>query len=112
MMPYLVEHYGNASSVYSIARTAKRAIEEARGKVAAAIGAESREIYFTSCGTESDNWAIKGAAMRFASQGKKHIITSNFEHHAVLHTCEYWRNTVCGDLSSGGQHGVHFSRAG
>ncbi len=89
MMPYLVEHYGNASSVYSIARTAKRAIEEARGKVAAAIGAESREIYFTSCGTESDNWAIKGAAMRFASQGKKHIITSNFEHHAVLHTCEY-----------------------
>ncbi len=89
MMPYLVEHYGNASSVYSIARTAKRAIEEARGKVAAAIGAESREIYFTSCGTESDNWAIKGAAMRFASQEKKHIITSNFEHHAVLHTCEY-----------------------
>lgn len=89
MMPYLAEHYGNASSVYSIARTAKRAIEEARGKVAAALGAEPREIYFTSCGTESDNWAIKGAAMKLAAKGKKHIITSNFEHHAVLHTCEY-----------------------
>jgi cysteine desulfurase len=89
MMPYLAEHYGNASSVYSIARTAKRAIEEARGKVAAAFGAEPREIYFTSCGTESDNWAIKGAAMKLAAKGKKHIITSNFEHHAVLHTCEY-----------------------
>ena len=89
MMPYLAEHYGNASSVYSIARTAKRAIEEARGKVAAALGAEPREIYFTSCGTESDNWAIKGTAMKLAAKGKKHIITSNFEHHAVLHTCEY-----------------------
>lgn len=89
MMPYLAEHYGNASSVYSIARTARRAIEEARGKVAAALGAEPREIYFTSCGTESDNWAIKGAAMKLAAKGKKHIITSNFEHHAVLHTCEY-----------------------
>lgn len=89
MMPYLTEHYGNPSSVYSIARTAKRAIEEARAKVAAALGAEPREIYFTSCGTESDNWAIKGTAMKLAAKGKKHIITSNFEHHAVLHTCEY-----------------------
>ena len=88
MMPYLAEHYGNASSVYSIARTAKRAIEEARGKVAAALGAEPREIYFTSCGTESDNWAIKGTAMKLAAKGKKHIITSNFEHHAVLHTLQ------------------------
>lgn len=89
MMPYLTEHYGNPSSVYSIARTAKRAIEDARAKVAAAFGAEPREIYFTSCGTESDNWAIKGAALKLAQKGKKHIITSNFEHHAVLHTCEY-----------------------
>lgn len=89
MTPYLTEHYGNASSVYSIARTAKRAIEEARGKVAAALGAEPREIYFTSCGTESDNWAIKGAALRLAAKGKKHIVTSSIEHHAVLHTCEY-----------------------
>ena len=89
MLPYLTEHYGNPSSVYSIARTAKRAIEDARAKVAAALGAEPREIYFTSCGTESDNWAIKGTAMKLAAKGKKHIITSNFEHHAVLHTCEY-----------------------
>lgn len=89
MMPYLAEHYGNPSSVYSVARTAKRAIEDARGRIAAILGAESREIYFTSCGTESDNWAIKGAAMRQAAKGKKHIITTNFEHHAVLHTCEY-----------------------
>ena len=89
MLPYLTEHYGNPSSVYSIARTAKRAIEAAREKVALALGAEPREIFFTSCGTESDNWAIKGAALRQAAKGKKHIITSNFEHHAVLHTCEY-----------------------
>ena len=89
MMPYLTENYGNASSVYSIARISKRAIEAARAQLATAFNAESREIYFTSCGTESDNWAIKGTALRLASKGKKHIITSNFEHHAVLHTCEY-----------------------
>ena len=89
MMPYLTENYGNASSIYSIARISKRAIEAARAKVAAALGAEPREIFFTSCGTESDNWAIKGAALRLAAKGKKHIITTNFEHHAVLHTCEY-----------------------
>ena len=89
MVPYLTEHYGNPSSIYSIGREARSAIEEARGKVAAAFNARPEEIYFTGCGSESDNWAIKGAARRLARmQGKKHIITTVFEHHAVLHTCK------------------------
>ena len=88
MMPWLTEHYGNPSSIYAIGRESRVAIEEARGKVAAAIGAKPAEIYFTGCGSESDNWAIKGAARRLGRQGKKHIITSVFEHHAVLHTCK------------------------
>ncbi len=89
MVPYLTEHYGNPSSIYSIGREARSAIEEARGKVAAAFNARPAEIYFTGCGSESDNWAIKGAARRLARmQGKKHIITTVFEHHAVLHTCK------------------------
>lgn len=89
MVPYLTEHYGNPSSIYSIGRDARAAIEEARGKVAAALNARPEEIYFTGCGSESDNWAIKGAARRLARmQGKKHIITTVFEHHAVLHTCK------------------------
>ena len=88
MVPYLTEHYGNPSSIYSIGREARSAIEEARGKVAAAFNARPEEIYFTGC-SESDNWAIKGAARRLARmQGKKHIITTVFEHHAVLHTCQ------------------------
>lgn len=88
MVPYLTEHYGNPSSIYGIGREAHAAIDEAREKVAKAINAKSREIYFTGCGTESDNWAIKGAARHLAKKGKKHIITSVFEHHAVLHTCQ------------------------
>ena len=88
MMPWLTEHYGNPSSIYAIGRESRVAIEEARGKVAAAIGAKPTEIYFTGCGSESDNWAIKGAARRLGRQGKKHIVTSVFEHHAVLHTCK------------------------
>jgi cysteine desulfurase len=88
MQPYLNEIYGNASSIYSIGRETKKAIEVAREKVAKAINADSNEIYFTGSGTEADNWAIKGIA--FANQHKgKHIITTNIEHHAVLHTCEY-----------------------
>ena len=87
MMPYLTEHFGNPSSIYKIGREAKAGIETAREKVARAIGAEPKEIYFTGCGTEADNWAIKGIAQSKAKKGK-HIITSAIEHHAVLHTLE------------------------
>ncbi len=89
MMPHFRNSYGNASSIYELGRNAQRDIENARAKVAAAIGADTNEIFFTSCGSESDNWAIKGTAERLAKKGKKHIITSVFEHHAVLHTVEY-----------------------
>lgn len=89
MLPYFTTVYGNASSIYKLGRDAQRDVENAREKVAKAIGAEPREIFFTSCGSESDNWAIKGTAEIMAKKGKKHIITSVFEHHAVLHTCEY-----------------------
>ncbi len=88
MLPYLTEGYGNPSSIYSKGREAKKALEAAREQVAAAIGAKSSEIYFTSCGTESDNWAIKGAAAVGARKKKRHLITTNFEHHAVLHTMQ------------------------
>ena len=88
MMPYLTEVYGNPSSLYQIGSEAKDAVEEARQTVADLIGAEhASEIYFTSGGSESDNWAIKGVANALMKKGKKHIITSKFEHHAVLHTC-------------------------
>lgn len=88
MMPYLTTEYGNASSLYDLGGRAKMAVERARGQVAAAIGAEQREIYFTGGGSESDNWAIKGAAEFMAKKGKKHVISTAFEHHAVLHTLE------------------------
>lgn len=89
MLPHFTKSYGNASSIYKLGRDAQKDVEEAREKVAKAIGAEAREIFFTSCGSEADNWAIKGVAENMAKKGKKHIITSVFEHHAVLHTCEY-----------------------
>jgi cysteine desulfurase len=88
MLPYFTDKFGNPSSIYFYGREAKKAIEMAREKVAAAIGAEPSEIYFTSGGTESDNWAIKGAAFAGKKKGN-HIITSAIEHHAVLHTCQY-----------------------
>lgn len=87
MMPFLKDNYGNPSSIYSIAHEAAFAVNNARERVARCIGAQSHEIYFTSCGTESDNWAIKSAALLKKKAGKTHIITSNIEHHAVLHTC-------------------------
>lgn len=88
MLPYMSENFGNPSSIYEIGKISKHAIDDARTKVASAIGAEENEIYFTSGGTESDNWAIKGIA--FANRNKgKHIITSSIEHHAVLHTCTW-----------------------
>ncbi len=88
MLPWFVEHYGNPSSIHSVGRDAKRAVENARKQVAMAIGAQPQEIYFTGGGSESDNWAIRSAAEMLQSKGK-HIITSSVEHHAVLHTCEY-----------------------
>jgi cysteine desulfurase len=88
MIPYLTENFGNPSSIYDPGKTSRAAVENARKKVACAIGAEASEIYFTSGGTESDNWAIKGIAFANRSKGK-HIITSSIEHHAVLHTCEW-----------------------
>lgn len=86
MLPYLKEHYGNPSSIYSIGRDAKKAIEVARIQVATAINAEPREIYFTGSGSESNNWALKSTAHMMQKKDKTHIITSNFEHHAILHT--------------------------
>ncbi len=88
MMPYFTEQYGNASSIYEMGRSAKKALETARATVAESIGAEPSEIFFTSCGSESDNWAIRSVCERLAARGKKHIVTSVFEHHAVLHTCQ------------------------
>ncbi len=88
MLPYFTEIFGNASSIHSTGRDARRAIENARKQVAAAIGAEPSEIYFTSGGSESDNWAIKGAATYKRNKGN-HIITSTIEHHAVLHSCQW-----------------------
>lgn len=86
MLPYMTEHFGNPSSLYAIGQTADIAVAEAREKVAKALGATAKEIFFTSCGSEADNWAIKGAAALGEKKGKKHIITTKIEHHAVLHT--------------------------
>lgn len=87
MLPYFTLNFGNASSIYSIGRKSKRAVEDARDKVANAIGAGPKEIYFTSCGSESDNLAIKGVAYANREKGN-HIITTKIEHPAVLHTCQ------------------------
>lgn len=85
MTPWLLEEYGNASQPYTFARKPKRALAEARATIAECIGASPEEIYFTSGGTESDNWVIKSSA--FSDLGKRTMITSAFEHHAVLHSC-------------------------
>ncbi len=87
MLPYFTENYGNASSVYTIGQKSKAALNTAREKVAACLGCESSEIYFTASGSEADNWAIKGAA-RLNKEKGNHIITTSIEHHAVLHTCK------------------------
>lgn len=86
MMPFLTEEFGNASSLYSLGGKARAAVDAAREDIAAILGATPREIYFTSGGSEADNWAIKGAAKAMLRKNKKHIISSVFEHHAVLHT--------------------------
>ena len=91
MFPYLSKEYGNPSSLYSIGRSAKRAIEEARRRVASLINCKPEEIYFTSCGSESDNTALKGIAYSNKNKGK-HIITSKIEHPAILHSCQNLEN--------------------
>lgn len=88
MLPYFTEIYGNPSSLYSVSAPSKEAITVARGQVASLINAEPKEIFFTSGGTEADNWAIMGIADALKKKGN-HIITTKIEHHAVLHTCEY-----------------------
>lgn len=87
-LEYMTEKFGNASSIHAFGREARKAVDEAREKVAALIGATANEIFFTSGGTEGDNLAIKGVAFANRKKGN-HIITSAIEHHAVLHTCEY-----------------------
>lgn len=88
MLPCFAQFYGNASSIHGTGREARKKLEEARKTVANCLGAKPNEIYFTSGGTESDNWAIKGAAFANRKKGN-HIITSQIEHHAVLHTCQW-----------------------
>ena len=88
MLPYFSEIYGNPSSIYSFAGKATKAVADARSQIAASIGANQSEIYFTGGGSESDNWALKAIAESYKDKGK-HIITSKIEHHAILHTCEW-----------------------
>ena len=88
MKPFMLAEYGNASTLYKLGRSAHKAVENARGVFAKGINALPAEIYFTSGGTESDNWAIKGTAHRLAASGKKHIVTDNIEHHAVLNSAK------------------------
>lgn len=88
MIPYFSEHYGNPSSIYSIASESKKGVETGRKQIADVIGAKQEEIYFTAGGTEADNWALKAAAEAYKNKGN-HIITSKIEHHAILHTCQY-----------------------
>lgn len=88
MLPYFTEGFGNPSSIYSYGRENKKVVEKAREQLAKLIGADSKEVFFTGSGSESDNWAIKGIAMALKEKGN-HIITTKIEHHAVLHVCEY-----------------------
>lgn len=88
MLPYFTECFGNPSSIYGLGAEAKKAVNEARRRIADSLGAKPEEIYFTAGGSESDNWALKAVAEGYADKGK-HIITSKIEHHAILHTCQY-----------------------
>ncbi len=93
MLPYWTEYYGNPSGVYRLAREAAKALQQARGTVASVLGCKPREIIFTSCGSESDNLALRGVAFAQRARGKgNHIITTPIEHHAVLHTAEELRD--------------------
>lgn len=88
MMPCFESNFGNPSSSHSLGIEAKDILDDARARIADVLGCSAGEIYFTSGGTEADNWAIRGAAMRMRQKGRNHIVTSKIEHHAVLHTCE------------------------
>src|SRR3990172_496822 len=88
MLPYFSEKFGNPSSIYSMARDSRKALDDARETVADVLGCKATEVLFTSGGSESDNTAIKGSAFANKSAGN-HIITSASEHHAVLHTCQF-----------------------
>ena len=88
MLPYFTQYYGNPSSVHAFGREAKQGLDKARDQVAKALHCEPSEVIFTGCGTESDNTVLLGVAQRYGNKGK-HIITTNVEHHAILHTCEY-----------------------
>ncbi len=94
MLPYFSEQYGNPSTIYDLGQSNKEALERARRRVAKALGAQESEIFFTGCGTESDNWALKGIAESYAAKGR-HIVTSNVEHHAILHTCQWLEKQGC-----------------
>ena len=87
MAPAFESAWGNPSSLHAKGREAKALLDDARKRIAGVFSCSADELYFTSCGTESDNWAIKGAAYRMRSKGKNHIVTTKIEHHAVLHTC-------------------------
>ena len=89
MMPYFTEEYGNPSSLYSFGQTSRQAVAKARGTVASCLNCLPEEVYFTSGGSEADNWAIKMTAEAMAKKGKKHIVSTVFEHHAVLHTLKF-----------------------
>lgn len=95
MLPFLTKQYGNPSSVYGFSDICRKAMEDARGVIAKGIGANPSEIYFTSGGTESDNWALKVAMEKGKRQGKCHMITSKIEHHAILHTCRWLEQNGC-----------------
>lgn len=88
MIPYFSENYGNPSSLYTIGRQAKEAVTGARRQVASLIGADEKEVFFTACGTEADNWTLFGVADAHKKKGN-HIITTKIEHHAILHSCEF-----------------------
>lgn len=94
MLPYFSEQYGNPSTIYDLGQSNKEALERARRRVAKVLGAQESEIFFTGCGTESDNWALKGIAESYAAKGR-HIVTSNVEHHAILHTCQWLEKQGC-----------------
>src|SRR5919109_1016844 len=90
MRPYWLEDWGNPSSVYGVGRRARRALDDARDRVAQVLNCRANEIVFTSCGSESDNLALRGAAQAQAElHGFRHIVTSKVEHHAVLHACQW-----------------------
>lgn len=91
MIPFFTDKFGNPSSIYSLGRDNRKAIDDARDKVAKAIGAQSKEIFFTSGGSEADNWALKGIAYANKAKGN-HIITTSIEHHAIHNACKYLEN--------------------